>query len=63
MGPSLRDADWVYGGTDADVYDSIAAGRANGMPGWGTLLPPEVIWKLTAYVRALRTPHEPEPPQ
>lgn len=63
MGPSLRDEDWLYGSTPASVYDSIAAGRAHGMPAWGSRLPPEVIWKLTAYVKSLRTAEEPEPPR
>jgi cytochrome c oxidase cbb3-type subunit 3 len=62
MGPSLRDEVWIYGGTGADIYDSIAEGRANGMPAWGTLLPPGQIWELVSYVQSLRTAHEPQPP-
>ena len=30
MGPSLRDVDWIYGDTDAQIFDSIAEGRAHG---------------------------------
>jgi cytochrome c oxidase cbb3-type subunit 3 len=63
MGPSLRDETWVYGGSDADIYDSIASGRALGMPAWGTLLPPDSLWKMTAYIRSLRTPEEADPPR
>lgn len=63
MGPSLRDTVWIYGGDDEDVFSSIAEGRARGMPAWGSMLPDEVIWKLTAYVRALRTEREPQPPR
>lgn len=63
MGPSLRDEDWIYGSSDADIFDSIAEGRAHGMPSWGTRLPQETIWQLTAYIRSLRTEREPEPPQ
>jgi cytochrome c oxidase cbb3-type subunit 3 len=63
MGPSLRDPVWLYGGTDGAIFDSIAKGRANGMPGWGTLLPAQQIWMLTTYIRSLRTPGEPDPPQ
>lgn len=63
MGPSLRDEDWIYGGSDADVFDSIAEGRAHGMPAWGTKLPQETVWKLAAYIASLRTPGEPEPPR
>ena len=62
MGPSLRDGDWIYGGTGAHIFDSIAHGRANGMPSWGTKLPADDIWKIAAYVKSLRTPAEPQPP-
>ena len=62
MGPSLRDVDWIYGSTDAQIFDSIAEGRAHGMPAWGTRLPEDQIWKIVAYVKSLRTPDEPQPP-
>jgi cytochrome c oxidase cbb3-type subunit III len=62
MGPSLRDVDWLYGSTDAQIFASIAEGRAHGMPSWGTYLPEDQIWKLVAYVKSLRTPDEPHPP-
>ena len=62
MGPSLRDENWIYGSTDAQVFNSVAEGRANGMPAWGTKLPEAQIWKLVAYIKSLRTPKEPEPP-
>jgi cytochrome c oxidase cbb3-type subunit 3 len=63
MGPSLRDSTWIYGNGDRHVFASIAEGRANGMPAWGTKLPREQIWKLVAYIRSLRTPDEPSPPR
>ncbi len=62
MGPSLRDQDWIYGGDDEDVFDSISRGRAHGMPAWGTRLPPDQTWKLVAYIHSLRTPGEPDAP-
>ena len=62
MGPSLRDEDWIYGSTDAQVFNSVAEGRAHGMPAWGVKLPEAQIWKLVAYIKSLRTPKEPEPP-
>jgi cytochrome c oxidase cbb3-type subunit 3 len=62
MGPSLRDVDWRYGSTDAQIFSSIAEGRAMGMPAWGTRLGDDQIWKLVAYVKSLRTPDEPHPP-
>lgn len=62
MGPSLRDVDWLYGDTDAQIFDSIAEGRAHGMPAWGTKLPEDHIWKMTAYIRSMRTANEPDSP-
>jgi cytochrome c oxidase cbb3-type subunit 3 len=63
MGPSLRDVDWIYGATDAQVFSSIAEGRAHGMPAWGTKLSEDQVWKLVAYIKSLRTPAEPDAPQ
>ena len=63
MGPSLRDVDWMYGSDDAHIFDSIAEGRAHGMPAWGTRIPEDQIWKLVAYIKSMRTPLEPEPPK
>jgi len=62
MGPSLRDSTWVYGGTDARIFRSIAQGRTKGMPAWGGMLPEEQIWKLVAYIKSLRTSQEPDKP-
>ena len=62
MGPSLRDVDWLYGSTDAQIFSSIAEGRANGMPSWGTKLPEDQVWKIVAYIKSLRTPDEPHAP-
>jgi cytochrome c oxidase cbb3-type subunit 3 len=62
MGPSLRDVDWMYGDSDAQIFSSIAEGRAHGMPAWGTKLPDDQLWRLVAYIRAMRTPDEPDPP-
>lgn len=62
MGPSLRDADWIYGDTHAQIAKSIAEGRALGMPAWGRMLTPTQIWQITAYIKSMRSPHEPDPP-
>ena len=62
MGPSLRDEDWIYGGSAPDVFSSVAEGRAHGMPAWGTKLNQQQIWELVAYIKTMRTPREPEPP-
>lgn len=62
MGPSLRDAVWIYGNRDDQIFDSIAQGRANGMPAWGSKIPQLQIWELVAYIKSMRTPQEPDPP-
>jgi cytochrome c oxidase cbb3-type subunit 3 len=63
MGPSLRDPVWIYGGAGARIHDSIVNGRAHGMPAWGTMLPDDYVWKLTAYIQSLGTRAEPQAPQ
>lgn len=62
MGPSLRDVEWLYGNEDQDIFNSIAEGRAHGMPAWGTKVPTAQIWKLVAYIQSLDTGREPTPP-
>ena len=63
MGPSLRDEIWIYGKTPGKIFNSIAEGRAHGMPAWGTRLPDRQIWALVAYIQSLRTKDEPEAPR
>jgi cytochrome c oxidase cbb3-type subunit III len=53
MGPALMDDQWIYGSDPANLYDTISEGRPNGMPAFGARIPPEQIWQLVAYVRAL----------
>ena len=53
MGPSLADGRWHFGGTPAEVFESIYQGRPEGMPAWGSLISPDQIWMLVSYVRSL----------
>jgi cytochrome c oxidase cbb3-type subunit 3 len=53
VAPSLNDGRWKYGGSDGAIYQSISYGRPNGMPGWGELLAPQVIWQLVSYLRSM----------
>jgi cytochrome c oxidase cbb3-type subunit 3 len=62
MGPSLRDEDWMYGSTDAQIFSSVIEGRAHGMPSWQSKLTEDQTWRLVAYIKSLRTRNEPEPP-
>ncbi|MDQ6718909.1 MAG: c-type cytochrome [Gemmatimonadota bacterium] len=53
MGPSFADGRWHFGGTPAEVFESIYEGRPDGMPAWGGRISNGQIWMLTAYVRSL----------
>ena len=53
IGPPLADDDWIYGGSDANIYATIVQGRPNGMPAFGPGLSGEAVWKLAAYVKSL----------
>lgn len=57
MGPPLSDKNWIYGGSPGEIYLSILHGRPNGMPQWGTVLPPNAIWALVTYVETLSQPN------
>ena len=62
MGPSLRDTDWIYGNSDAQIFSSISEGRGHGMPAWHSRLDTDQVWRLVAYIQSMRTRNEPEPP-
>ena len=53
IGPPLRDADWIYGSEPANIFQSIAQGRPNGMPAYGGKIPDTEIWRIELYVRSL----------
>ena len=53
IGPPLDSPAWRYGGAPAQIYNSIHDGRPQGMPAWGSRLPPEQIWQLVAYLESL----------
>lgn len=53
IGPALMDVDWIYGGQPAQIFDSIAAGRANGMPAYGDKLSTDQIWLIVEHVISL----------
>ncbi len=56
VGPSLSDGRWRYGGNDGEIFQSINDGRPKGMPAFGGLLSPEIIWKLVTYLQSLPVP-------
>lgn len=58
VGPSLTDGRWRYGGSDADIFRSIAEGRPRGMPAFAGVLQPPMIWRLVAYIKSLPPPKD-----
>ncbi len=53
IGPTLWDDQWIYGGRDIDIFESIYYGRPDGMPAFGGHLPADQIWMLVTYVKSL----------
>jgi cytochrome c oxidase cbb3-type subunit 3 len=53
VGPSLVDPYWKYGHSDAELYQTVMAGRPAGMPGWGAQLGSEKVWRVLAYLETL----------
>jgi len=53
MGPALSDTKWRYGSSMADIVQTIANGRPNGMPSFSGKLTQAQMWQLAAYVRSL----------
>jgi cytochrome c oxidase cbb3-type subunit III len=58
MGPSLQDSRWHFGGSNAEVFQSIYEGRPDGMPAWGGRISDTDIWRLVTYVRGLSKGHD-----
>lgn len=53
IGPPLMDSEWIYGGQDANIFETIVKGRPNGMPSFGGHIPKHQVWQLVAYVKSL----------
>lgn len=53
IGPALMDGEWRYGGSLAQIRDTIERGRPNGMPSFAGKIPPQQLWQLAAYVRSM----------
>jgi cytochrome c(L) len=52
-GPNLTDDTWIYGGSDAEVFETISGGRKGGMPSWKGELSKDEIWKVIAFIRSI----------
>ena len=51
--PNLTDNDWLWGGSDADITQTINAGRNGVMPCWSAVLGEAGVEQLIAYVQRL----------
>lgn len=51
--PNLTDKVWLYGGSEASIVETVLKGRNGMMPAHDTILTPEKIHLLTAYVWGL----------
>ena len=51
--PNLTDKVWLYGGSEATIIETVIKGRNGMMPAHETILTPEKIHLLTAYVWGL----------
>jgi cytochrome c oxidase cbb3-type subunit 3 len=56
VGPSLSARRWRFGGSDADIFQTIYYGRPHGMPAFGGLISTDGIWQIEAYIRTLPLP-------
>lgn len=52
-GPNLTDGIWLYGGTRADIHNTVWNSHGGVMPAWKGHLSDATIRKLTAYVHSL----------
>jgi cytochrome c oxidase cbb3-type subunit 3 len=51
FGPKLASKAHKYGGTDAELFASVAGGRPGGMPAFLPQLGKDRVWKVVAYIR------------
>jgi len=51
--PNLTDRDWLCGGSEETVYQTIAQGRDGLMPAWGTVLGHDGVENVMDYVLSL----------
>lgn len=51
--PNLTDNDWLWGGSEDRIYQTIANGRDGMMPAWGPVLGHDGVENVIAYVLSL----------
>ena len=58
IGPSFKDAVWLYGGKPTEIVHTITDGTTKGMPPFKTALGATQLAEVAAYVHALNTGKE-----
>lgn len=54
IGPDLTDAEWLHGGTLAEINTTVTEGvPEKGMVAWGSILGPAKVAQVSAYVHSL----------
>jgi cytochrome c oxidase cbb3-type subunit III len=54
IGPNLTDAEWIHGGTMADIQKTVFAGvPEKGMLTWGPVIGQEKVNQVSAYIHTL----------
>ncbi len=53
IGPNLTDTEWIYGGEDADLFETLTNGRPGGMPSFATQTDEDARWKVVSYIGSL----------
>ena len=61
--PNLTDRDWLWGGGEQTIYQTIANGRDNAMPAWGPVLGKDGVDAMVIYVLSLSGREVGGPPQ
>jgi len=51
--PNLTDNDWLWGGSEEAIYQTISQGREGAMPAWGPVLGPDGVDQVVAYITTL----------
>jgi cytochrome c oxidase cbb3-type subunit 3 len=51
--PNLTDKDWLWGGAEDAIYQTISQGRNGVMPAWGSVLGADGVDQVVAYVMTL----------
>jgi len=60
IGPNLTDNYWLHKGEVSEIYHTIAEGVLDkGMPPWKTMLKPDELVAITAYVKSLQGTNPP----